>query len=836
MCIETDIRALPAWRYMRGYMTSGLNVELEDIFPGPSEMARQMRARDWAATPLGDPRLWPDGLKIPLRMLLTSRFEMWLGWGEKLCFFYNDAYIPTLGIKHPSALGQPFREVWSEVYEDVSDQVARVREGEATWNKALLLLLERSGYPEETYHSFSYSPLYSADGAVNGMLCIVSEETERVIGERRLETLRRLGMALVGTVDQLQLQATVRAVFEANQKDFPFVLMGLAGKNQTDIIEYADHLAGHQWPIGIAGSKEAQTFVLDADTTWPTGAWKIAPREALALPIPGTSGQSLGTLILGLNPYRRNDPEIPDFARLIAGQISGALANIAALDAERRRADRILLHSRDLIVVVDKQGVFRSVSPSWQIVFGYSPDELIGRPFADFIMDDDLTDSTAALATALVDGDLTGYENRFRTRAGDYRWISWHTAKEDDLVYAYGRDITEQKASAKALAAAEEALRQAQKMEAVGQLTGGIAHDFNNLLAGISGSLEIIARRIAQGRFDGLDRFLQGAQSSAQRAASLTQRLLAFSRRQTLDPKPTDINRLINGMEELINRTVGPAIAVEVVGAAGLWSAKVDAAQLENALLNLAINARDAMPNGGRITIETANKWLDERGAGERDLTPGQYISICVSDSGTGIPKEIVSRIFDPFFTTKPIGQGTGLGLSMIHGFVRQSGGQVRVYSERDQGTTMCLYLPRHAGSALEEEQRTTGIEPTGDGEIVLVIDDEPTVRMLIVDALEEAGYTPIEVGDGVSGLKILQSDVRIDLLVTDVGLPGGMNGRQVADAARVERPGLKVLFVTGFAENAVVGNGHLPPGMEVITKPFAMTELANKITDMIES
>lgn len=383
----------------------------------------------------------------------------------------------------------------------------------------------------------------------------------------------------------------------------------------------------------------------------------------------------------------------------------------------------------------------------------------------------------------------------------------------------------------------EEALRQAQKMEAVGQLTGGIAHDFNNLLAGILGSLEIIERRLAQGRTSGLERFISAAQMSGQRAAALTQRLLAFSRRQTLDPKPTDVNRLVYGMEDLIRRTIGPSVKLEVVGAAGLWTTKVDPAQLENALLNLAINARDAMANGGRITIETANKWLDARAGAERDLPPGQYISVCVTDCGTGIKKDIIDRIFDPFFTTKPIGQGTGLGLSMIHGFVRQSGGQVRVYSEEGHGTTMCVYLPRYAGAAEDEQADAFSIiEQLGAGETVLVIDDEPMVRMLVMEILQEAGYNALEAEDGPAGLKILNTDVRIDLLITDVGLPGGMNGRQVADAARVSRPHLKILFITGFAENAAVGNGHLDQGMEVMTKPFVMADLGNKIAEMIES
>ena len=387
------------------------------------------------------------------------------------------------------------------------------------------------------------------------------------------------------------------------------------------------------------------------------------------------------------------------------------------------------------------------------------------------------------------------------------------------------------------LSRAHEALRQSQKMEAVGQLTGGIAHDFNNLLAGISGSLELLGKRLGEGRLNGMERYIDAAQGSAQRAASLTQRLLAFSRRQTLDPKPTDVNRLIGGMEDLIRRTVGPDVEVEVVGAGGLWTTRIDAPQLENALLNLCINGRDAMaPGGGRLTIETANKWLDDRAARHRDLLPGQYVSLCVTDTGTGMTPEIQAQVFDPFFTTKPLGQGTGLGLSMIHGFVRQSGGQVRIYSEVGKGTTMCLYLPRYTGEMeIAEEDGLTPVIHGGHGETVMVIDDEETVRMLVAEGLGDAGYHVLEAPDGPSGLEILRSEARIDLLITDVGLPGGMNGRQVADAAREVRPELKILFVTGYAENAAVGNGHLDPGMEVMTKPFVMAALGDKVREMIE-
>lgn len=357
------------------------------------------------------------------------------------------------------------------------------------------------------------------------------------------------------------------------------------------------------------------------------------------------------------------------------------------------------------------------------------------------------------------------------------------------------------------------------------------------MLQGISGSLELIATRLLQGRNSDAERYIVAAQGAAKRAAALTHRLLAFSRRQTLDPKPTNVNRLISGMEELIRRTIGPSVELEVVGAVGLWPTLVDPSQLENALLNLCINARDAMPDGGRITIESANKWIDQYGARTHDLPEGQYLSLCVTDTGVGMAPEIKEKVFEPFFTTKPIGEGTGLGLSMIYGFTKQSGGQVRIYSEVGEGTTVCIYLPRHHSDGELEEERAEVRSPnrSDQGETVLVVDDEPTVRMLASDVLHERGYTTIEAADSVAGLRVLQSDVRIDLLISDVGLPGGMNGRQMADAARQSRPNLKVIFITGYAENAAVGNGQLAPGMVVITKPFPVDFLAERVQKMLE-
>ncbi len=390
----------------------------------------------------------------------------------------------------------------------------------------------------------------------------------------------------------------------------------------------------------------------------------------------------------------------------------------------------------------------------------------------------------------------------------------------------------------------EETLRQSQKMEAVGQLTGGIAHDFNNLLQGITGSLELVRIRATQGRTAEFDRYIETAMGSANRAATLTHRLLAFSRRQTLDPKPTDTNALIDGMADLFRRTVGPGIQLETSFVAEPWPTLCDPNQLESALLNLVVNARDAMPDGGHLLIETSNTaLLDRRGAPKdwppQDVPPGDYVALSVVDTGTGMTPEVIARAFDPFFTTKPLGQGTGLGLSMVYGFVQQSGGHVRLRSEVGQGTTVAIYLPRHLGAGVEVmEHDTISTLPTGMvGDVVLMVEDEPGVRMVVRDVLSDLGYTVLEAENGRAGLNIIASGVRIDLLLTDVGLPGGMNGRQLADAARQRRPELKVLFITGYADSVVaVGNGQMEPGMEVMTKPFALETLATRIQNIINN
>ncbi len=388
---------------------------------------------------------------------------------------------------------------------------------------------------------------------------------------------------------------------------------------------------------------------------------------------------------------------------------------------------------------------------------------------------------------------------------------------------------------------AEEALRQAQKMEAIGQLTGGVAHDFNNLLQVIKGNLEMTLRRYSRtGGEPDLVRMSESALRAADRAAMLTQRLLAFARRQPLAPTPIDANHLVAGMSDLLGRSLGESINLQTVRAGGLWQTLADANQLESALLNLAVNARDAMPNGGKLTIETANAHLDEayvQAQRPEDLQPGQYVMLAVTDTGHGMTPDIVSKVFEPFFTTKDIGQGTGLGLSQVYGFVRQSGGHVKIYSEPGQGTTVRVYLPRLVASVVDGDGQAAdeSMPASGGNETVLVAEDEADVRAFTVQTLRDLGYHVIPAPDGHAALRLLRAHTDIDLLFTDIGLPGGLNGRQLADVAQALRPGLRVLFTTGYARNAIIHHGRVDPGVELVAKPFTQAELARRVRQVLD-
>ena len=521
-------------------------------------------------------------------------------------------------------------------------------------------------------------------------------------------------------------------------------------------------------------------------------------------------------------------------AYLFVSDISDAKRIEAMLEREvgerTRERDRLWQTTNDLMGTAAVDGRLRSVNPAWERLLGWSERELLERPFLDFIDPEDHAGTGAVLARLAGSERITDFVDRILSRDGRRRTVMWTAVPEGDCFHIVGRDITEQRL-------AEEQLRQAQKMEAVGQLTGGIAHDFNNLLTGIVGSLDLMQTRISQGRVDALDRYAKAALSSAHRAAALTHRLLAFARRQPLEQKPVDVNALVTGMEDMLRRALPEQVRLDIVTAGDLWLTLCDPHQLENAVLNLAINARDAMPEGGRLVIETCNTRL---GLPDLRLHPeareGAYVGVRVSDTGAGMPPEVAARAFEPFFTTKPLGMGTGLGLSMIYGFARQSEGHVRISSEPGRGTAVTIFLPRHQGALAAEPEPASQAEPARAerNEAVLVVEDEPVVRDLVVEVLRDLGFRPIEAPDGPAGLEIVRSRARIDLMVTDVGLPG-LNGRQLADQARALRPKLKVLFMTGYAENALFGGSRLDPDMQMITKPFPVELFAARIREMIE-
>lgn len=783
-----------------------------------------MQEHDWGSTGLGSPESWPDGLKIPLRMLLTSRFEMWLGWGEELRFFYNDAYIPTLGIKHPSMLGKPFREVWAEVYDEVAAQTARVRQGQATWNDALLLLLERRGYPEETYHSFSYSPLYGAQEQVDGMLCIVSEVTERVINERRLNTLRTLGMELVGASTRDAVCAAVRRILDVNRHDYPFSLLYVGEGQERQAIACSHDAAGlleRDWPFAAAHDEPVKVE-LPAGSGCPSGVWRIPPREALVVSLQRAGGgKPAGYLVLGLNPYRRRDMD-DDLAPMLAGQISGALANVASLDAERRRADRVWAHSRDLLVTVGVDGVFRSVSPAWTRILGHEVEDVVGRHFDAFVLPDDRRDTADALDRAASGTDLTSFENRFRTAGNEVRWISWHTAREGENVYGYGRDVTEQKLNAEALASAETALRQAQKLEVVGQLTGGVAHDFNNLLMAISANLDLLKRQPLDARSA---RLIDSAMQGTRRGASLTQRLLAFARRQELALVPANLTELVRGVGELITKSVGPNIELRYALDEEIPAAMVDVNQIEIAVLNLVVNARDALPRGGSVTVATDRVAL----AGDAHLADGTYVRLAVTDDGVGMDAETLAKAAEPFFSTKGLGKGTGLGLSMVHGLALQLQGALRLCSGPDEGTRAELLLP-----ATEEQARMPApAEPVAEAprarRAILVVDDDPLIAMSTVGLLEDLGHEVKEVHSAAEALELVEKGEIFDLVVTDFLMPK-MDGGQLALALRRIHPELPILLATGYAE--------LPAGKEIdlprVAKPYDQKQLQREIAKLL--
>lgn len=804
---------------------------------GGGAMGERLRAFDWSTTPLGPISGWSAALRMAAEATLSTKFPACLFWGTELIAIYNDGYRLILGHK-PEALGQPLRVTWPEVWDEMRPIAEKALAGEPSFFEDMPLRIIRHGAPELAYFTFGYSPVFDEHGQVPGMLDTVVETTSQVAAEKHArkerERQQRLLDQMPGFVAVLEgpthvfsyVNEAYRAI--AGEREFigrtvREVFPDLQGQGFFELLDgvlaSGEAVRASAVPIHLGGEPEARFIDFAYE------------------PIRADDGAITGVFVGGYDVTTR---------KRVEADLSASEARLRRLNAEleQRILERSLARGKtwqlspELIGVLNDQGYFEASNPAWQAVLGWSEEEVARTWLFDFVHPDDLARTRAAWDDAMQRGlPALRFENRYRTRSGGWRWLSWVAVPDDGKIYCSARDIDEDKRREATLEQTQQALRQAQKMEAVGQLTGGLAHDFNNLLMGISGSLQLLRKRLATTAPSALEPLVAQALGATKRAGALTHRLLAFSRQQTLAPKQLHVGRLAQSMEELIRRTIGPEIGLEVVSAVGLWGVFADPGQLESALLNLCINARDAMPHGGRIVIETANRWVDEATARELDFEPGQYVSMCVSDNGTGMTADVIARAFDPFFTTKPLGQGTGLGLSMVYGFARQSGGQARIYSEPGQGSMVCIYLPRCEGpeATADPPASPEALPPAQSRHTVLVVDDEPTVRQVVADHVQELGLEVLAAADGVEALQWLERQPQVSLLITDVGLPGGMNGRQVAERARMLRPRLKVLFITGYAENAALSHGHLEPGMHVMTKPFDLDTLARKVRELTD-
>ncbi len=500
----------------------------------------------------------------------------------------------------------------------------------------------------------------------------------------------------------------------------------------------------------------------------------------------------------------------------------------------QRTADRNRLWqlSEDVLLVARFDGAITAVNPAWTATLGWSEEETVGHPLSAFAHADDMAQVANAMAQLALEPARRQITARYRHRDGGERWIAWTAVPGEGFIQAVGRDTTDEHLREAALRNAEERLRQSQKMEAVGQLTGGIAHDFNNMLQGIVLPLQIIRQRMTQGRYDEVGRYIESGLAAAKRAAGLTQRLLAFSRRQPLDSRPVDLQASLAGLESMLKTTCGENIALQLALPQDLWPALTDANQFESAVVNLAINARDAMPGGGSLRITAENVHADAAMAASiHGLEPGDYVCVTVRDTGTGMSGDVIARAFDPFFTTKPLGQGTGLGLSMIYGFMRQSGGIAVLDSAEGQGTAVSLYFMRsqHAQAEAEPTEPLTPLSGARRPDSILVVEDDETVRALAVELLRDMGFQVMEAATGSAALALLSGAVQFDLLVSDVGLPGP-NGRQVADYAREKFPRIKVILMTGYAEQAAMTPQFLGADMELLVKPFDAQALVAKV------
>jgi PAS domain S-box-containing protein len=774
---------------------------------------------DWSATSLGSPAGWPQSLRSSIGLMAANGTAMCLVWGQDLTFLYNEAYAEVLGSRHPHALGRPFRDVWPDVWSEIAPLVDRALAGETITLKNLPLTMERHGFSEETWWTFSYSPLRDETGRITGMIDVCVETTEQVTGmraqaaerDRQLRLLRQMP-GFVGVLvgpDHVYEYVNDAYVAISGPRDF-------IGRPVRQVFPELEGQGFYELLDGVYASGKPY-----AARQLPITLWEEATPRYIDLiyePIRDETGATTGIFVGGYDVTE---------ASLVQEALRESEASLRHLnqDLERKVIQRTKARgvnwqvSPDLMGALNSEGYFETSNPAWLTILGWTEAEVATMSIFELLHPDDVETTRIGFAMTQIGEPAIQFPNRYRCKDGSYRWISWVGVPEEGYVYCTGRDITEERAKEAELGTAREALLQAQKLDAMGQLTGGVAHDFNNLLTPVIGGLDLLKRRGFGG--DREHRILDGALQSAERARILVQRLLAFARRQPLQAQAVALPGLLQGMADLIDSTTGPNIRVEVELDDDLPLVSVDANQLEMAILNLAVNARDAMPDGGRLAFSAHQRVI---GPNDPSGLPARaYVLLCVQDTGTGMDEATLQRAIEPFFSTKGIGKGTGLGLSMVHGLLSQMGGGLTLVSSLGEGTTAEMWLRiSMAGQAWVPDDLLPAHD---DAEAahgrVLLVDDEDLVRTATADMLADLGYTVIEANSGEQALELLGNGLSPDVIVTDHLMPG-MTGVDLTETVRKLHPGTPILIVSGYAEMHGI-----PVELPRLTKPFRMAELA---------
>ena len=820
---------------------------------GGGEMRKRIRDYDWTGTPLGPPHLWPQPLRFALDICLNSTFPTSVYWGPDLRLLYNDTWSAIPADKHPWALGRPAREVWSDIWNIIEPQFARVvatGQGFSTFDQ--MLPLERKGRIHETYWNYSFTPIHDERGVVVGVFNQGHETTSKVLAEREreneIERWRETFSQAPGAVALLRGPEHIFEIANAAYQQ----LVGRAdiiGKRLIDVLPEGGgegflRLLDHVYHTGEPFIGSSVSVALNRKPDLASGNRIL---DFICQPITDPDGAISGVFVQATDVtdresataalrsseehLRRLNQDLERRVEERTAELSTALATLQETFGRMRTAFETSFVYQGY---VNTEGVVLDANPASLAAIQAPASAVLGKFFWDtpwFSNTPGMSEAVRTAVLAAANGETLRRTLRVNLPIGERTFNFTMRPVRNDAGDVIG--VIPEAVDVTRLMETQEHLRQSQKMEAVGQLTGGIAHDFNNLLTGIVGSLELMERRIAQQRYEDVARYASAAMTSANRAAALTHRLLAFSRRQPLDPKPVDVNVLVADMEDMLRRALGEHVHLDINTGSGLWLTRCDPNQLENAILNLVINARDAMSDGGTITITTSNTSRLEHGD-RRGIDPGEYVCIATADTGTGMSPEVMEKAFDPFFTTKPPGHGTGLGLSMIYGFIKQSHGHIVLESRVGAGTTIKLYLPRLRGESLPTEPSSRAADEyrASAGDTVLVVEDDAIVRQLTCDSLRDLGYRVLDAADGKAGLKVLSSAERIDLLITDVGLPE-LSGREMVEQARAHRPDLKVLFITGYAENATFDSS-ARSGVQMLTKPFHIEALAQRVQQMI--